>query len=371
MAVILGLVGSLIQGPGAGAAPETYSPLHESQARALLKAYDGWQVRLQKLVADPANDRYFLAKAQQWLLCSKSELTDTDRGPLVAAAFSVATNLIGQLESKKSDPRRETVVFPFVPSIRPDLWELARELKRQPNFQAGEVAVAFLEVQLVWAAYDYKNRGWRVAKPTLEKAEQYADTACQRMQYHRKPFRPQPFTGTAATPGADPTAVLNLDALQERLRELNAHGLPIRSYAFAKAQRWLDFARAENESKDRSGIVMEAARQAHRIVQKLENGELNPGPDLPLSEKIKMVRPDLWKLAESLKRHPAFDTVADEVAKLEVQLIWAGYEYAQLGWRTARPHVAEAERLAKEAEQRLKDLPQPTQSSALDILALN
>lgn len=157
----------------------------------LMRAYDQWQPRLQQLASNAQADRYHLAKAQHWLVCSRSELTDSDRGPLIEAAFSQATNLIMQLEAGQTDLPRETPIFPFVPSIRPELWDLVQQLKAQPNFATGQVAVAFLEVQLVWAAYHYKNLGWRAAKPTLEKAEEYAEIACRAMQYQRRP-RPTP-----------------------------------------------------------------------------------------------------------------------------------------------------------------------------------
>jgi hypothetical protein len=331
--------------PAAGAAEK---PLTDAQVTALLRGLDDAGARLKKLQTQPALDTYAFTKAQHWLLFAESALTGGDRGPVVEAAFSQGTNLLAQLEAGGADLSRDTPALSFVPAIRPDLWQLATTLKQQPNFAAGAAAVARLEVQLVWAAYDYKRLGWRAAKPTLEKAEEFAAAARAALGYAAPVAAPAPTE--PAGPTGETGAVLNLDLLQQRLSDLNAHGVPLRSYAFAKAQHWLDFARAQHEAKDKSGIVAHAAQQTQRILQQLQTGDTNAAQETPLFKTVKQIRPDLWQQAAEMKRHLNFAAAADRVAQLEVQLVWAGHEYGQLGWRTARPHLAAAERFAKEAQ---------------------
>lgn len=319
--------------------------LADAQVAAFRRQFDDVQVRLQKLEgASP----YHVAKAAHWLFFASTALSDDDRGPIVPAALGEATNLLLRLEAGRTDLPHDAAGIAFVAPIRPDLWQLVGELKQQANFATGQVAVARLEVQLVWAAYAYKRVGWRAAKPVLEKAEEFAAAAQAAMQYRPATARVQPTPGAPATAG-----VLNLDTLQAALRELNAAGVPVRSYAFAKAQHWLDFARAEDDARNRSGIVTEAARQSALIIQQIQAGDPKAGLETPMFKNEKKVREDLWQLAAEMKKHPSFAAAADRVAQLEVQLVRAAHENAQLGWRSARPHIAAAERMARDAQSRL------------------
>lgn len=319
--------------------------LADAQAALLRRQFDDVQARLLKL--DQASP-YQVAKADQWLLFARTALSDDDRGPIVVAAFDESTNVLLRLEAGRGDLLRDAASIPFVAPIRPDLWQLVAELKQHPNFATGQVAVARLEVQLVWAAYAYKRVGWRAAKPVLEKAEEFAAAAQAVIQFRPVTVPVPPLTGTPSL-----AAVLNLDTLQAALRELNAAGVPVRSYAFAKAQHWLDFARAEEDARDRSGIVTEAARQAAQIIQQIWAGDPQAGSETPMFKDEKKVREDLWQLAAEMKKHPSFAAAADRVAQLEVQLVRAAHEHAQLGWRAARPHIAAAERMARDARARL------------------
>jgi len=72
---------------------------------------------------------------------------------------------------------------------------------------------------------------------------------------------------------------------------------------------------------------------------------------LPTSRKI---RPDLWQKAVDWKKQSGFSCGEDLVAQLEVQLVWAGHEDNQLGWRHAKPYLQAAERLAREAGRRIE-----------------
>lgn len=138
-------------------------------------------------VTTPDTDIYQLAKAQHWLVCSRSELGENPASPLIEAAFTEATNILQQLDAHRTNLSRDTTVFAFVPSIRPDLWQLAADLKQHPNFAAAQAHVARLEVQLVWAGHEYGQLGWRTARPHLAAAERLAKEAQARLQAASQP----------------------------------------------------------------------------------------------------------------------------------------------------------------------------------------
>jgi hypothetical protein len=140
-----------------------------------------------------------------------------------------------------------------------------------------------------------------------------------------------------------------MQGLQKKLAELNKKGVPIGSYHFAKAQAWLDFALDAYTMNDRSHVVEEALGQAVDIIGQLEAGKKDIGMTTPILPTSAVIRPDLWERAEKLKKHRNFRCAADKVAQLEVQLVWAGHEDKELGWRHAKPYLQAAERLAGEA----------------------
>ena len=181
-------------------------------------------------------------------------------------------------------------------------------------------------------------------------------------------------TGTAASakpavPPAEPTLtpvkdrltdqiiardLQSLRAMQSRLEAVNRNGTPIENYQFCKAQRWLDFSVDTYADNDRSGVITEALTESHKIASAMEaaKGPLPAGSHvetrlLPTSERV---REDLWQLAETLKKAPGFRCSQCAVGKLEVQLVWAGHERKQLGWRHAKPFLQAAERYAREAQ---------------------
>jgi outer membrane protein OmpA-like peptidoglycan-associated protein len=140
-----------------------------------------------------------------------------------------------------------------------------------------------------------------------------------------------------------------MQGVQKKLEELNKKGVPIASYHFAKAQAWLDFALDAYTMNDRSHVVEEALRQAVDIIRQLEAGKKDIAMSTPIIPTSALVRTDLWDKAEKLKKHPNFRCAEDKVAQLEVQLVWAGHEEKEFGWRHSKPYLQAAERLAREA----------------------
>lgn len=346
LCLVLVLIGLLLAASPRALAEGESRRLSTPQIVAYLNTIEQWQARLTKLQANPQTDEYQASKAGYWLSFSRTKLEDNDHGPVLNATFAQATNIISRLESAPASLTRDMPEFPFAPRIREDLWKLADEFKKHTNFAAGQVQVARMEVYLIWASYEYRTVGWRrAAKPTLEKAEDAAVIAAKAIGCQSPIQTPVIALEMADTNGP---AALNLDLLQKTLRELNTRGVPIRSYAFAKAQHWLDFAQAQEASKDRTGVIPHAAAQAALIIRQIKAGDPTAGQQTPLFKTMKKIRPDLGDVVEEAKKHPAFASVADLVAQLEVQLAWAAHEFGQLGWRTARPHVTGAERFSEE-----------------------
>jgi outer membrane protein OmpA-like peptidoglycan-associated protein len=151
-----------------------------------------------------------------------------------------------------------------------------------------------------------------------------------------------------------------MQALQKRLALLNNKGVPTASYHFAKAQAWLDFAMDEYTMNDRSRVVEEALGQALGLIEPLEKGVKHISLDTPIIPTSTRVRTDLWEKAEAMKKNSeSFRCAGDKIAQLEVQLVWAGHEEKELGWRHSKPFLQAAERLAREADDQMESCPPP------------
>lgn len=145
-----------------------------------------------------------------------------------------------------------------------------------------------------------------------------------------------------------------INSMQKRLADVNTDGTPIASYHFAKAQAWIDMAMDEYVMNDRTAVVEDTVRTAHELIGQLEAKNDHITMETPILPTSKILRPDLWKKANEWKKHPGFSCGEDLVAQLEVQLVWAGHEDNQLGWRHTKPYLQAAERLAKEAGRKIE-----------------
>ena len=148
---------------------------------------------------------------------------------------------------------------------------------------------------------------------------------------------------------------------QARLKALNDSGdNPNSAYHYAKALHWVDFALDEYEMKNRSGIIEQALNEGGKLIEALEQKRSAISmvtPILPLSEKL---RNDLWAAAETLKAgQDGFKCAGGDVARMEVQLVWAGHIARDLGWRSAKPHLQAAERYHRDALAAAATCPRP------------
>lgn len=139
---------------------------------------------------------------------------------------------------------------------------------------------------------------------------------------------------------------------QARIAELNASkGVRIDNYALAKAQCWLDVSFHEYTRNDRGGFPAAALAQAQGILDELEAGRSPDVSETPLVNGARRLRPDLWDRFAQLRNQPeAMSCAASRLACAEVELVHAGNEIRQGGWRHASPYIQIAEDLTAEAE---------------------
>lgn len=135
---------------------------------------------------------------------------------------------------------------------------------------------------------------------------------------------------------------------QARVAVLNEHGTPVADYYLSKAQCWLDVSLHEYTRNDRSAFPQEALSQADGILTALE-AKQQPSTDTPLVNNADRLREDLWQRTTNLKHDKGFSCYAQKVACAEVELVHAGNEHKQQGWRHAKPYVQIAEDLISEA----------------------
>lgn len=139
------------------------------------------------------------------------------------------------------------------------------------------------------------------------------------------------------------------ETLQARIKALNDGGRPLRDHHLAKAQCWLDASFHEYTRNDRGPWPQAALTEAEKLVGAMAARQPLP-MDTPLVAGAERIRPDLWARALGLRSHAGWSCAQAKVACGEVELVHAGHEQAQQGWRHARPYVQIAEDLIGEAE---------------------
>jgi outer membrane protein OmpA-like peptidoglycan-associated protein len=158
-------------------------------------------------------------------------------------------------------------------------------------------------------------------------------------------------SGPRGTPRADYDGYRPYEAQEQQIKQLNDTGRhPLASFALAKAQCWLDVSFHEFTRNDRSSFPREALEQSHRITEELgSSGTSSSALQTPLVNGAARLRPDLWDRLDGLSHAAGLSCGAALVACAQVELVHAGNEYRQIGWRHARPYVQIAEDKTGEA----------------------
>ena len=140
-------------------------------------------------------------------------------------------------------------------------------------------------------------------------------------------------------------------AMQARIKTLNDGGRRVRDYHLSKAQCWLDVSFHEYTRNDRSAFPQAALAEAEKLIVAMESGSAPLPWDTPLVNNAARLRPDLWARSEALRSHAGVACAQQRMACAEVELVHAGNEINQQGWRHAKPYVQIAEDQLAEAEQ--------------------
>jgi OOP family OmpA-OmpF porin len=145
-----------------------------------------------------------------------------------------------------------------------------------------------------------------------------------------------------------------LASLQQRLDQLPGDK---NSYFHAKAQCWLDAGRQAWRANDHWGFVEEAIGQAAMITMSIENGTPLSAAN-PALRTVSTVRPDLWKIANTIKSDPATaqcPPAQQPLACAEVELMQAGHDAWTRSFSNAEKRLPEVQNnLRKSAETALQ-----------------
>lgn len=139
------------------------------------------------------------------------------------------------------------------------------------------------------------------------------------------------------------------EGLQGRIKALNDRGRAVRDHHLAKAQCWLDVSFQEYTRNDRSAFPQGALAESEKLIAAMERGASPLPMDTPLVNGAARLRPDLWAKAEALRTQAGWRCAQAKAACAEVELVHAGNEHNQQGWRHAKPYVQIAEDLVAEA----------------------
>ncbi len=145
---------------------------------------------------------------------------------------------------------------------------------------------------------------------------------------------------------------------QERIKALNDKGIRVDNYYLSKAQCWLDTSFHEYTRNDRGGYPQAALNESVKLISALEAGT-DPGWETPLVNGAEKLRPDLWAKYDSLHQVKGWQCAAQATACAEVELVHAGNEIHDGGWRHANPYIQIAEDLTAKAEKRASECSQP------------
>ena len=137
---------------------------------------------------------------------------------------------------------------------------------------------------------------------------------------------------------------------QGRIKALNDKGIEVDNYHLSKAQCWLDTSFHEYTRNDRGGYPQAALSESAKLIGALEAGT-DPGWETPLVNGAEKLRPDLWARYDALKQHKGFKCAMQATACAEVELVHAGNEIHDGGWRHAKPYIQIAEDLLSKAEE--------------------
>ncbi|WP_025599108.1 OmpA family protein [Burkholderia sp. WSM2230] len=145
-----------------------------------------------------------------------------------------------------------------------------------------------------------------------------------------------------------------LASLQARLDRLQPDQ---NGYFRTKAECWINAGQQERKAGDHWGFVEEAIGQAAVITAGLENGAPLSAAN-PALRTVSVVRPDLWKIVNTIKSDPVIASCREAqqpLACAEVELMQAGHDAWMRSFARAEQRLPEVQdNLRKSAESALQ-----------------
>lgn len=164
---------------------KTQHPQHQNILRhdidcmlTALKPYQ--QLDTNSVLPEDKNIPYFAYKAQAWLAYAYSENSEKSLTKAGAYALSEGLNILQKLQQNRSDELSLNSDIPPTSAVmRPDLWANLMSLKQHGATVISPRNLAFGEVQLIWAAAEYCELGWRHSNEHFKAAQKWTDRAQQ------------------------------------------------------------------------------------------------------------------------------------------------------------------------------------------------
>ena len=131
------------------------------------------RVQLNQKLADAQTEieSYQLEKALAWLTAADHEAAEKSNNAMGQHAYTQALKGI-QPDSSLNVAADAPLASPV---MRRDLWAQIESIKNQGSFRCSYKWIAQAEVNLIWAAAEYQELGWRHAREAFAAAERLVD----------------------------------------------------------------------------------------------------------------------------------------------------------------------------------------------------
>ena len=125
--------------------------------------------------AKDVRDKYQLEKARTWLSYADHEYSEKAKRQNIDLIYQQVLEIV--YADQRATLSVETAMLAFSQLMRRDLWTRATTIKTQTGFQCAYKELAQAEVNLVWAAAEYRELGWHHSREIFASAERLMDQA--------------------------------------------------------------------------------------------------------------------------------------------------------------------------------------------------
>ena len=142
--------------------PVSQQQVHEQLHTAIEQAMD-------------VRDKYQLEKARTWLSYADHEYSEKAKRQNIDLIYQQVLDIV--YADQRATLSVETAMLAFSQLMRRDLWTRAATIKTQTGFQCAYKELAQAEVNLVWAAAEYRELGWHHSREIFASAVRLMDQA--------------------------------------------------------------------------------------------------------------------------------------------------------------------------------------------------